>query len=264
MNKRKLWLILALVLAVAAGVGTALWRFRGHWAKVEPEALAITEQKAVMASTQLQPTGQGEALLLINREHPCPVDESALINVYAQKDRGFSLANSSILLDKNTFEAAKAMFQAAAADGVDGFILSSGYRDASQQEQLYEQDPSQAQAPGTSEHQSGLAFDVTAYGNSDFSATPQFRWLYRHCWDYGFILRYPSDKTQITGIPAESWHYRYVGLPHSRIMAERGLCLEEYVEYIRTQGTLEVQYDGRTWQVEYSPDGVVRSRLINK
>lgn len=258
MNKRKLWMILVLVLAVAAGVATGLWRSRRN-ARIDPAAHALKEQKVTLITlNKTQSRGNGIPLVLINQEHPCPpVDEQSLIRVYARKDRGFSLANSDIMLKEDTFEAAEAMFKAAAADGVDGFILTSGYRNAKEQQALYEADPVSAQKPGASEHESGLAFDVTAYGNKDFSATAQFEWLYKHCWDYGFILRYPSDKTNITGVPAESWHYRYVGLPHSRIMGELGLCLEEYVDYIKEQGAVEASYAGKMWEIAYDPSGSV-------
>ncbi|MDR2657613.1 MAG: M15 family metallopeptidase, partial [Oscillospiraceae bacterium] len=77
--------------------------------------------------------------------------------------------------------------------------------------------------------QTGLAFDVTSYGGG-FENTPQFRWLSEHCWDYGFILRYPEGKEGITGIPYEPWHYRYVGAIIAREIHENGWTLEEYLE----------------------------------
>ena len=127
------------------------------------------------------------------------------------KGRGFSLSSDDIQLTSQTFDAAKTMFAAAKVDKVEGFILTSGYRSYEQQQTVYDARPMVAAEPGASEHGSGLAFDVTAYGNDDFTRTAQYKWLYQHCWDYGFILRYPADKTKVTGCPAESWHYRYVG-----------------------------------------------------
>jgi D-alanyl-D-alanine carboxypeptidase len=85
--------------------------------------------------------------------------------------------------------------------------------------------------PGASEHQTGLAFDVTAYRNGGgFEDTEQFRWLKAHCSDFGFILRYPEGKEEITGIPYEPWHYRYVGVEVAREIHENGWTLEEYCE----------------------------------
>ena len=86
--------------------------------------------------------------------------------------------------------------------------------------------------PGESEHETGLAFDIIDAGNADlwgFEGTPQEKWLKEHCWDYGFIVRYPPDKAELTGIASEPWHFRYVGLPHSQTIHEQGLCLEEYL-----------------------------------
>ena len=68
--------------------------------------------------------------------------------------------------------------------------------------------------PGSSEHHTGLAFDITVAGTI-FKGTEQQIWLHEHCWDYGFIIRYQEDKEKITGFLAECWHIRYVGLPHS-------------------------------------------------
>jgi D-alanyl-D-alanine carboxypeptidase len=187
-----------------------------------------------------------------------------LINVYTIKGRGFSLSSDDIQLTSDTFEAAKAMFAAAKAEGMEGFILTSGYRSYQQQQTVYDAQPTVAVKPGTSEHGSGLAFDVTAYGNDDFTRTAQYKWLYEHCWDYGFILRYPADKTQITGCPAESWHYRYVGLPHSRLMGELGMCLEEYIAYVQAQGVIEVTLDGQVYRVEGAPGQPVRSFKVSE
>lgn len=87
--------------------------------------------------------------------------------------------------------------------------------------------------PGTSEHQLGLAVDIvdTNYQILDEAQenTAVQKWLMEHSWEYGFILRYPSDKGHITGIIYEPWHYRYVGREAAREMYEQGLCMEEYV-----------------------------------
>ena len=83
--------------------------------------------------------------------------------------------------------------------------------------------------PGTSEHHTGLAFDLAITGEASFGATKQSVWLAQHCWEYGFIIRYPSDKTAITRISYEPWHVRYVGTEHALIMRDENLCLEEYI-----------------------------------
>ena len=88
--------------------------------------------------------------------------------------------------------------------------------------------------PGTSEHQLGLAVDLIdksyPYLDAGQESTPAQGWLLDHCWDYGFILRYPNDKSEHTGIIYEPWHYRYVGKALAAELKESELCLEEYFE----------------------------------
>ncbi len=174
-----------------------------------------------------------ESVLLVNAQRPLPdfyaVDD--LVNLYGEK-RYFKLASSDICLAREVFEAANAMFQQAKRDGVEGFTITSGYRSEEKQRTLYENDTKGlAAAPGTSEHQSGLAFDVTTrYDSGGFENTEQFRWLSENCWDFGFILRFPEDGEEITGIPYEPWHYRYVGVEIAREIYENGWTLEEYCE----------------------------------
>ena len=83
--------------------------------------------------------------------------------------------------------------------------------------------------PGTSEHELGLASDINAY-TAVTSNEEAYAWLKEHAYRYGFILRYPPDKTEITGIGNEPWHFRYVGLEASQVIQENGWCLEEYLD----------------------------------
>lgn len=170
-------------------------------------------------------------ILLVNGSHPIPEDyrPAELVNLYEQK-RHFQLAASDICLERAAFEAANRMFEAAEAAGVNGFILTSGYRSAEKQAEVYaaQQDGTAARA-GFSEHQTGLAFDVTARRDGGgFEDTPQYAWLIEHCWDYGFILRYPQGKEDVTGTPCEPWHYRYVGEQAAQEIRAQGCALEEY------------------------------------
>ena len=89
--------------------------------------------------------------------------------------------------------------------------------------------------PGHSEHQTGLALDFNDV-SGDFALTEAYRWLQEHGAEYGFIQRYPAGKESVTGIAEESWHYRYVGRPHAQAMKRLGLCLEEYVLYVKAGG----------------------------
>ena len=91
--------------------------------------------------------------------------------------------------------------------------------------------------PGTSEHHSGLAMDIvsgdyyTKYSDlvEAFEKEPEAVWLRENCARFGFILRFPKDKTEITGINYEPWHFRFVGEEHARAIMDQGLCLEEYL-----------------------------------
>ena len=88
--------------------------------------------------------------------------------------------------------------------------------------------------PGQSEHQTGLCVDFMTRSMSNldnsFAETDVFEWLKENSWKYGFIIRFPEDKTNITGYSYESWHYRFVGLERASIMYQTGLCYEEYLE----------------------------------
>ncbi len=129
-------------------------------------------------------------------------------------------------------------------------IICSSYRTIARQQTLfeneikafmeygYDREAAEEQAakwvarPGTSEHHTGLAFDIvsSSYQKLDRSQanTPEQKWLMANCHKYGFILRYPDNKTDITGINYEPWHYRYVGLDIAKEITEKGITLEEY------------------------------------
>ncbi len=144
------------------------------------------------------------------------------------------------------------MLEAMKADGVTGMYIQSAYRDYGHQAYLFSQKKAhyinqghnEAEAeeyaarsvarPGASEHQSGLALDVTVDGQlrQTFGETEQGKWLAENCQRFGFVIRYPQDKTEITQIIYEPWHIRYVGVPHAAFMKEKNLCLEEYMDYL--------------------------------
>ncbi len=84
---------------------------------------------------------------------------------------------------------------------------------------------------GASEHNAGLAMDVGS-ASADFVNTAEYAWLTAHAWEYGFVERYPAGKTDVTGMEAEPWHWRYVGKAAARAMHESGQCLEEYLGLI--------------------------------
>ena len=122
------------------------------------------------------------------------------------------------------------------------FILDSGYRSYAYQEKVLaknicekgEEAYSYVALPGTSEHQSGLAIDVALKRNGEYTdqfddSCDEIKWLHENCYKYGFILRYPKGKKDITGFNYECWHIRYVGLELSTYMHDN--CIETLEEY---------------------------------
>lgn len=105
---------------------------------------------------------------------------------------------------------------------------------------------------GFSEHNMGLSLDIGST-QMEMNQAPEGKWLMDHAWKYGFVLRYPKDKTAITGIQYEPWHYRYVGLPHSAIMNKRDMVLEQYLEYVKKEKSFTYKVDGETYEVTYYP-----------
>ncbi|MBR0231865.1 MAG: D-alanyl-D-alanine carboxypeptidase family protein [Clostridia bacterium] len=175
---------------------------------------------------------QKEKPLLINKDHGLPedYDPGEMVDILARKDRHFQLAHADMKLQTEVYEALDRMCADAEAQGVTGYILTDSFRPREEQERLYSEMPAGIAAPpGYSEHETGLAFDISAYSkNGDFGETPQFEWLYAHCAEYGFILRYPQGKEDITGYSYEPWHYRYVGVEIAKEIMSAGMTLEEY------------------------------------
>lgn len=154
-------------------------------------------------------------------------------------------------IDRRAYDGLQKMMDDARAEGLDPLICSS-YRTNETQERLYtnkknsylEQGYSEDDAtalaatwvayPGTSEHQLGLTVDICSIGNQELDSsqedTATQQWLMANCYKYGFILRYPADKSDITEISYEPWHYRYVGVEAATEMYQKHLCLEEYLE----------------------------------
>ncbi len=153
----------------------------------------------------------------------------------------------------------------------DRIIINSGYRTLDYQQGLYDKAVSNgtegySARAGYSEHHTGLAFDIKIFTEKnqmiDLRASEQ-NWLLANCAKYGFILRYPADKTDLTQILEESWHFRYVGVPHAQYMMENNICLEEYIDILRTNHAygqaepLNYTADGKDHIIYYVPASVV-------
>ncbi|MCL1849748.1 MAG: M15 family metallopeptidase, partial [Clostridiales bacterium] len=152
-------------------------------------------------------------------------------------------------------------------------IATSGFRSKYEQERIYENSINDngfdftakyVALPGCSEHQTGLAMDISSRSHPDlqpaYAKTANGKWLAEHCWQYGFIIRYPEDKTGVTGIGFEPWHLRYTGLPHSLLIRQQGWCLEEYLGLLKAEGGVTFRDgDGHIWQIDYqgAEDGTI-------
>lgn len=178
-------------------------------------------------------------LILVNKKYN--LDESFVPEDLEYLNIRFSGAESSQYLSKDAAKALEQMFEDAKNDGIN-LIGRSGYRSYSTQKATYAskvQSLGQEQAdrfsakPGASEHQTGLAIDIISseYGSlhTDFQYTETYKWLINNCAKYGFILRYPKGKYDITGYNFEPWHYRYVGIEHAEKIMKENVTLEEYL-----------------------------------
>lgn len=161
--------------------------------------------------------------------------------------------NNGHAIDERCYPELQAMMDDCRAAGLSP-ILCSSYRSQKKQENLfqdkvnslvnqgYTKEDARIEAgksvavPGTSEHQLGLAVDIVDSSNQNLDKSQENtevqKWLMEHSWRYGFILRYPNGKSDITGIIYEPWHYRYVGKEAAREIYTQNLCLEEYLDQL--------------------------------
>lgn len=180
-------------------------------------------------------------LMLVNPDTPLP--ENYEINV-KQLDNGQAV-------DERCYDDLQNMLKDCRSAGLSPVVCSS-YRTQEKQQMLfdnqvekwknqgYSEDEAKKQAgklvavPGTSEHQLGLALDIVDISyqllEEEQENTPTQKWLLENSWKYGFILRYPKDKTEITKISYEPWHYRYVGKKAAKEIFDAKICLEEYLK----------------------------------
>ena len=194
-------------------------------------------------------TPSGEYLVLVNKTHT--VDDNYVPdNLISVKD-----TYKDIELVETVEMALEAMFIEMRAAGITDVFVTSAYRSYTKQSGLFfntyiplemAENPSltyeQAMEkvlrysayPGTSEHQTGLCVDLMTDGmrelDGSFADYPVYEWLQENAWKFGFILRFPEDKTDITGYDYEPWHYRFVGRYDAYMIQRDGLCLEEYLE----------------------------------
>ena len=196
----------------------------------------------------MNPENPDEYLILINVDNPLSSDyvPDDLIDVVNTRKDGRATQQMREAAEKSL----EALFLEMHANNITDVSVTSGYRSYDYQVSLFNQrvamypNLSEEEArkeaaavvaiPGTSEHQSGLCVDMHNLASADisFGNTASFTWLSQNAHKFGFILRFPEDKVEITGISYEPWHYRFVGRYHATRIYEMGMCLEEYFEYL--------------------------------
>ncbi|MBE6681158.1 MAG: D-alanyl-D-alanine carboxypeptidase family protein [Ruminococcaceae bacterium] len=182
------------------------------------DMIPVFKSNLLAYETYMNPGETDEFLTLINEAHPLAENYSPddLTEIRYTRNDGRDTQKLRLYAAK----ALEAMLIEMRSHGYSDVTVTRGYS------------LSDGSTPNSSaEHRSGLAVDLhNVYTESEaFAQTDAYKWLFRNCADFGFILRYPKDKTQITGVSFEPWHYRYVGRYHARRIMESGMCLEEYL-----------------------------------
>lgn len=230
-------------------------------------------------------------LLIVNPDHAYvfPTYASGLANIFdnrpyvtlgdGSKVRAYKVRNGNQSLDATALEALNRMLSAFYEQyKITDMLVTWGYRSLTDQQDLYNlyvadypgySDAqikqillSQVDTAGYSEHHLGTCVDLKLYTDSGVTYTLDdepgfFAWLKQNCWRYGYILRYPAEKNDVTGITYDPYHFRYIEIPHAYYIMTNGLCLEEYLEQLRTTTSadgahLTIAVDGgETYEVYY-------------
>lgn len=230
-----LWLGIFAVAGIVLGAITANMHLR-YLRNVPEIFFSSAETVEVEGDVQEELAEEEEwCLILVNKEHCIPDDYAVEL---------VELSNGQCV-DRRIYPALQEMFDTARAQGIYP-VVASGYRTAEKQQSLMEekiaayisegytkQDAKEkaeiwVAAVGTSEHQLGIGIDINADGVHS-TGDQVYKWLAENSYQFGFIKRYPEDKTEITGIINEPWHYRYVGKKAAVEMFRKEVCLEEYL-----------------------------------
>lgn len=221
-------------------------------------------------------------MVLVNKWHALPDDyyaaaEEGMLAVY-QVNKDIPVSGSGVKLLPDALSALGTMLDAAKAEGLENYLIEEGYRSLEKQQQYYTEAESNYTSrysgealkqktissgvnyPGTSEYQSGLAFNPRRYlaGDAEFNGvkfydSPHSDWLLKNGWKYGFVFRFPVegypnetviDKSYKTGVSSKLMIYRYVGEGHAAAMNALGMCMEEYIEYLMSHPHIAVYENG--------------------
>lgn len=202
-------------------------------------------------------------------------EEQELVSIYAEKNDSYYVAGTEVYLAPVAMEALNAMLADFTAQGGSKSVnVVAGYRTEEFQQHLFDQSAEQnglehakqyVAQPGGSEHHTGFVVDLSIYhsdGTSEeYDGTGEYAWINENCQNYGYVVRYATDKADLTGIANEPWHFRYVGVPHATQMVKEGLCLEEYIDYLKDYTAdgehLMISCEDGTYEVWYAQGSAI-------
>lgn len=240
----------------------------------EPEIPAPPKGETVDISISPSDVHKG-TLILVSEVSERPFDfeqQGSLVTLYGNKSASYSVSSSLHKLDSEAFLAAEAMFNDFFLQtGKANYQITQAYRSMEEQQAVYdsflekngtEQVDMLVVKPGYSDHHTGYSFDLNVFDGQNSYNLKQagakdadYSWIYDHAHEYGFVLRYPEEKAQVTGISSDQWHFRYVGKGHAAYMKENNLTLEEYIyliyKYQFGKDHLRFEYDGVRYDVSF-------------
>lgn len=253
----KKWVVFAFILVILLSYGIPQLNVKsGGEGKVNIENGSLPSKDSQMITVSKEQMYQGD-LLLVNADYALHQEgiRSDVVSLSDRSDlvKGFGLLDPSIQLSQSIVKSFGKMVAGAARDGVNHFLINSGYRDADKQDQLYRDMGHDYALPAYhSEHNLGVSLDIGST-EAKMEDAKEGKWLEQHAWEYGFILRYPKGKEEITGIKFEPWHFRYVGRAHSAIMYQQDLTLEQYLDELKKTKGLSITLDNQKYTVTYYP-----------
>ena len=201
-----------------------------------------------------------DVLILVNKQNKAPTVPVTLVKPDVTPTKPSVAEN--IYMRPEAARALEALFAGAAEDGIT-LYATSGFRSYATKKAIFDRKAAErgeqaanrsVAKPGYSEHQTGLAMDIegeTTLGTgltAAFGESPEGIWVAEHCHEYGFIIRYPEDKTSITGYIYEPWHIRYVGVEAATEITQLGVTFEEYILLIRGDRIEELKGDNTPYE----------------
>ncbi len=209
-------------------------------------------------------------LILVNRDYEyVEGSNSNIVNVAAMKNESYSINSNDMTLDTEMIQHINDMLgDFSAQTGITNVLANSGYRSYEEQQELYNSDIEATgqetslivAPPGHSEHHTGYAMDFAINDGQSYPALRNegdYSWIYQNAARYGMILRYTEKNTDFTGYSPESWHFRYIGVPHASLVERMGISYEEFINFIKNfsyEEPLEYKYsDTEFYKMYYVP-----------